>query len=132
MIDKQTFLSLCKAMYKQRIGCLQENRVDMARMQRLETRLREQLFALSRMEPLDEADPAELGDAFVYLAIRFLQVNTQLQIAAAEQACEWLADDGPKAIAARDALLLFPSANTTRHTYIYIESAWCAVAERPY
>ncbi len=109
MIELESLLNHAKALYRQREGCLQKNRVDMSQLLDVEARLREHIYALSRVRPFDDAEPDDAADAFIYIAKRLIQSDKALQAEAAEYACELLLEPDAKSGAARNALLLFPS-----------------------
>ena len=120
-----THLNSAAALYRQRMGWLQVNRITMQSMLDLEYRLRVHLHVLSRCIDENDPEPEEASDTFLYLASRFSQGDVEIIKQSAERACEWLLEDGPKAHGARDALLLFPSPTvyaTMQKIYVEVES----------
>ena len=110
-----------KALYRQRLGWLQSERIDMQAMLDLEYRIRVHLHVLAGAIDDQEDEPNQGPDTFIYLAARFSSRDEAHQQRAAQLACQWLLDDGPRAHGARDALLLFPSPNTygvMQRTYV--------------
>ncbi len=107
-----THFHSAKALYRQRLGWLQSERIDMQAMLDLEYRIRVHLHVLAGAIDDQEDEPVQGPDTFLYLAARFSSREESHQQQAAELACQWLLDDGPRAHGARDALLLFPSPNT--------------------
>ena len=105
----ETHLHSAAALYRQRMGWLQKDSIDMQSMLDLEYRLRVHLHVLSSCVDENDPEPEQAADTFVYLAARFSQRNADIEKQAAKLACKWLLDDGPKSHGARDALLLFPS-----------------------
>ena len=120
-----THFSSATALYRQRMGWLQADRIDMQSMLDLEYRLRVHLHVLSRCISDNDPEPELAPDTFIYLASRFSRRDVTIEKEAAKLACKWLLDDGPKAHGARDALLLFPSVNVyaqMQQTYVDVES----------
>lgn len=109
---RETHLQSAKALYRQRLGWLDLPVVAMPAMLDLEHRLRVHLHVLSRSVDPDEGEPGEAPDLFVHLAARLAAPDEALRKAAVELACEKLAEPGPMAEAARDALVLFPRAES--------------------
>ena len=107
----ETHTNLAKALYRQRLGWMQAQRIGIQGMLSLEYRLRVHLHVLASQISASEQEPDELPDAFVYLAVRFSS-NAEHQQQASDLACQWLQERGVRSQAARDALLLFPSAVT--------------------
>lgn len=120
-----THLESAAALYRQRMGWLQADRISMPSMLDLEYRLRVHLHVLSRCIDENDSEPGQLADTFIYLASRFSCRDLEIEKRTAALACEWLLEDGPRAHGARDALLLFPSAIVyaqMQQTYIEVES----------
>jgi len=120
-----THFNSAKALYRQRLGLLQSNRVDMQNMVDLEFRMRVHIHVLASQIDEDQGNPGQAADAFLYLAARFTSKDAAQQTLAANLACEWLLEDSPIAHGARDALMLFPSPETysvMQKTYREVES----------
>lgn len=116
----ETHFHSAKALYRQRMGWLQAERIDMQSMLDLEYRIRIHLHVLAGAIDEQALEPIQCPDTFVYLASRFTSSDQKHQDLAAHLACEWLLDDGPRGHGARDALLLFPSP----HTYAVMQEAY--------
>lgn len=120
-----THLNSAAALYRQRMGWLQTDRIDMQSMLELEYRLRVHLHVLSCCIDENDPEPGEAPDTFLYLASRFSQRDVEIVKQAAELACEWLLEESPRAQGAHDALLLFPSPTSyaqMQQTYVDVES----------
>jgi len=117
MIEIESLLNHAKALYRQREGCLQKNRVDMRQLLEIEARIREHIYAMSRIKPLDDAEPVDAADAFIYISNRLIQSDKTVQSEGAEYACELLLEPDAKSVAARNALLLFPSKTSYQSMY---------------
>ena len=120
-----THLNSAAALYRQRMGWLQTDCIDMQSMLDLEYRLRVHLHVLSRCVDENDQEPELAADTFIYLAARFSRRDAEIEKKAAELACEWLLEDGPRAHGSRDALLLFPSPTVyelMQKTYGEVES----------
>ena len=116
----ETHFHSVKALYRQRMGWLQTERIDMQSMLDLEYRIRIHLHVLAGAIDAQADEPSQCPDAFVYLASRFTSREEKQQQQAAQLACEWLLDDSPRSHGARDALLLFPSP----HTYTVMQQTY--------
>ena len=116
----ETHFHSAKALYRQRMGWLQAERIDMQSMLDLEYRIRIHLHVLAGTIDAQADEPSQCPDTFVFLASRFTSHDEKHQHQAAQLACEWLLDDGPRGHGARDALLLFPSP----HTYAVMQQAY--------
>ncbi len=120
-----THFNSAKALYRQRLGLLQSNRVDMQNILDLEYRMRVHIHVLSNQIDEEQAEPEQAADAFIYLAARFSSKDETHQALASKLACEWLLEDTPVAHGARDALMLFPlpeSYSVMQKTYRSVES----------